>query len=136
MSTCTHPFNAENNPAEIVNMHTSKLSKNDINVDKCIEISSEQVKQFHQTLPEGFYDPFSKQVKTMSILQKSICVNDEEIIDTFLIYSRVIVLQLTNAAMTVENIFKHELAPIPTSIFNNDSDLRSAKSEPDMKRAL
>ena len=38
--------------------------------------------------------------------------------------------------MTVENIFKHELAPIPTSIFNNDSDLRSAKSEPDMKRAL
>ena len=45
-------------------------------------------------------------------------------------------LQLTNAAMTVENIFKHELAPIPTSIFNNDSDLRSAKSEPDMKRAL
>lgn len=68
LSTCTHPFNAENNPAEIVNMHTSKLSKNDINVDKCIEISSEQVKQFHQTLPEGFYDPFSKQVKTMSIL--------------------------------------------------------------------
>lgn len=136
MSTCKHPFNTENNPAEIENMHTSKISNNDINVDKCIEISSEQVKQFHQTLPEGFYNPFSKQVKTMSILEKSICVNDEEIIDTFLTYSRVIVLQLTNAAMTVENIFKHEFAPIPTSIFNDDSDLRSAKSKPDMKRAL
>ena len=68
MSTCKHPFNTENNPAEIENMHTSKISNNDINVDKCIEISSEQVKQFHQTLPEGFYNPFSKHVKTVSIL--------------------------------------------------------------------
>ena len=72
----------------------------------------------------------------MSILQKSIQANDEEIIDTSLIYSRVIALQLTNAAMIVENVFKHELPPIPTSIFNDDSDLRPAKSKAGMKRTL
>ena len=77
-----------------------------------------------------------KHVKAMSILQKSVRVNDGEIIGTSLIYSRVIALQLTNVAMTVENVFKHELAPIPTSIFNDDGDLRPAKSKADMKRTL
>ena len=67
----------------------------------------------------------------MSFLQKSVRVNDEEIIDTSLIYSRVFAMQLI-----VENVFKHELAPIPTSIFNNDGDLRPAKSKADMKRTL
>ena len=43
---------------------------------------------------------------------------------------------LTNAAMTVENVFKHELAPVPTSIFNDDGDLRPEKSKADMKRTL
>ena len=38
--------------------------------------------------------------------------------------------------MTVENVFKHELAPIPTSIFNDDSDLRPVKSKGDMTRTL
>lgn len=113
-------------------MHTSKLSKNDINVDKCIEISSEQVKQFHQTLPEGFYDSLTKQVITMFILQKRV----QEIIDTSLIYSRVIAMQLTNVSVTVENIFKHELALISISIFNDNNDLRLAKSKADLKRTL
>ena len=38
--------------------------------------------------------------------------------------------------MTAENVFKHDLAPIPTSIFNDDGDLRPAKSKADMKRTL
>lgn len=54
-------------PAEIVNMHTRKLSNKDINIDKWVEIGSEQVKKFDQLLPEEFYDPLSEQVKTMSI---------------------------------------------------------------------
>ena len=64
LSTCIHPFYNENHPAEIVNIHTGKPSNKDINVDKCIEIGSEQVEKFHQTLPERFYDPLSKQVKS------------------------------------------------------------------------
>ena len=54
LSACRHPFDTENHSAEIVNMHTCKLSNKDINVDKCIEIGNEQVKKFNQTLPEGF----------------------------------------------------------------------------------
>ena len=72
----------------------------------------------------------------MSILQESIRVNDKEIIDTSLIYFRVIATQLTNVTMTVKNVFKYELATISTSIFNDGSDLRPAKSKADLKRTL
>lgn len=33
-------------------------------------------------------------------------------------------MQLANEALTVENLFKHELASILNSVFNDDSDLR------------
>ena len=79
---------------------------------------------------------FTTHLVSRSILQKSVRVNDGEIIDTPLIYSRDIAMQLTNPVMTVENVFKHDLAPIPTSIFNDDGDLRPAKPKADMKRIL
>lgn len=60
----------------------------------------------------------------MSILQKSVWINDKEIIENYFIYSRVIAMQLANEALTVENLFKHELASILNSVFNDDSDLR------------
>ena len=68
----------------------------------------------------------------MFILQKRV----QEIIDTSLIYSRVIAMQLTNVSVTLENIFKHELALISISIFNDNNDLRLAKSKADLKRSL
>lgn len=72
----------------------------------------------------------------MSILQKSVWVNDEEIIETSFIYSRVIAMQWANEASAVENLFKHELTSILNSVFNDDSDLRLAKSKADLKRTL
>lgn len=72
----------------------------------------------------------------MFILQKSVQVHDKEIIDTSLIYYRVVAMQLTNVSVTVENIFKHELALISISIFNDNNDLRLAKSKADLKRTL
>ena len=46
-------------------------------------------------------------------------------------YFRVIAMHLRNAAMTVENLFEHKVAPILTSKFNYECDLR-----PDLKKAL
>ena len=71
----------------------------------------------------------------MSKVIKSICVNDIEVIDTSPIYSRVIVLHLTNVAVKVKNIFRYELAPIPTSIFEDTGDLRAAKSKSNLNKS-
>ena len=121
MLTCIHPFYTGNHPAEIVNIYTSKISNKDVNVDKSFQIASEKILNIDQIL---------------SILQKSVRVNDKEIIGTSFIYSIVIAMQLQNVAVTVENIFEHELALKPTYIFNDDSDLISAKSKTYLKRTL
>ena len=54
-------------------------------------------------------------------------VNEVEVIDTSLIYSRVIELQLTNGGREVENVFSFELSLVPTSLFDDAGDMRSAK---------
>ena len=38
--------------------------------------------------------------------------------------------------MEIENVFKHELEPVPTSLFNDDYDLRPAKLKTDLKGTL
>ena len=91
------------------------------------------MQRFIAALPNGFYNTLNKQVTTMNILKKSIKVNEVEIIDTSLIYSRVITLQLTHEAMKIENVFKFELAPIPTSSFEDTGALRPPRSKSDLK---
>ena len=69
----------------------------------------------------------------MNVLKKSIKVDEVDIIDTSLIYSGVIAMQLTHKAMKIENVLKFELAPIPTSIFEDNGLLRPPKSKSDLK---
>jgi hypothetical protein len=132
--TSIGPFEHEDHPSEIVNIHSGKLSSKEINVDVSVPIGKKQVEKFISELPDAFYKPLSNQVKTMKKLLKSIRVDDVEIIDTSLIYSRVIALQLTNDALKVENIFRYELSPIPTSIFTDTGDLRPAKSKAELNK--
>ena len=70
----------------------------------------------------------------MKKLKKSIRVDDVEVIDTSLIYSRVIALQLINDALKVENVFQHELSPIPTSMFDDIGNMRSAKTKSSLNK--
>ena len=73
---------------------------------------------------------FAAAVSNMKELNEAILkVIEVEEIDVSLIYSRVISLQLTNQALKVENIFSFELSPVPTSMFDDTDDIRSAKSK-------
>ena len=73
---------------------------------------------------------FAAAVSNMKELNEVILkVNEVEEIDISVIYSSVISLQLTNQALKVENIFSFELSPVPTSMFDDTDDMRSAKSK-------
>ena len=61
-------------------------------------------------------------------LKKSIKFKGVEVIETSLIYSRVIVLQLTNKSLKVENVFRFELYPVPTLMFDGTGNMSSEKS--------
>ena len=54
-------------------------------------------------------------------------------IDTSLIYSRVIALQMTNSALSIDEVLKYVLAPMPTSMFKVTGNLRTCKTKSDLK---
>ena len=70
----------------------------------------------------------------MKKLKKSIQVNYVEVIDTSLIYSRVIAPQLKNEALKVENVFSFELSPVPTSMVDDTGDIMSAKPKSSLNK--
>ena len=57
------------------------------------------------------------------------CSKSEEIkvFNTELIYSRVMCL-LSIGRITLENVLKYELSPIPLSLFENTGEMRASKS--------
>ena len=91
---------------------------------------------FEFSLPEKFYAPLMKLCTTMNSLMKSIKIDDIEIIETAMIYSRVIAVQLTNDTFNMRDVLKYELSPIPTSMFNDSGDIRTPKNEADLKNAF
>ena len=125
-TTCLDPLSIEENPEFIINIHTGKLSAKEVNVDKCVSLGAEIVNHFINNLPDGFYQTLSKKVVTMKSLQKPVKCGDVEVIDTSLIYSRVVALQLTSEAMKIEKVLTYELAPIQTSIFGENGLLKPA----------
>ena len=57
-----------------------------------------------------------------------------KVYDTNLIYSRIIALKASGRDMNLNEGLKYELAPIPTTIFTNNGDLRLATSKSTLKK--
>ena len=83
---------------------------------------------YESTWPEEFHDTLPKKVRTLAIPKKHIQVGSAKVYDTNLIYSRIIGLQASGRDMNFNALLKYELAPISTSMFTNNGEMRSATS--------
>ena len=92
LSTGINPLDVDEHAPEIVKIYSGKLSTKDFKVDQCVQLGGAQIEAFQNSLPDGFYRQLSKKVRIMAIVKKSVPVIDVEIIDTSLIYSRVIAI--------------------------------------------
>ena len=101
-----YPSNEPECPDDIVNICTGQVSSHKVSVDQCISIGKDQVKSFYEGLPDGFYELLSKKVVTMAAGKKSVKVGDVNALDTTLIYSRVMALQMTNTIL-VNDEYNH-----------------------------
>ena len=81
---------------------------------------------FEEGWPTGFNTPIPKQIVTLNIAKKYVRVGDKEVYDVNLIYSRVLGLQQTRN-IDLAYVLKHELAPMPTSMFKDSGEMRIAK---------
>ena len=72
----------------------------------------------------------------MDHARKHVKVGAVKLVDTNLIYSRVIGLQASGRHFDIKDVFGHELAPVPTSMFDGTGDMRIAKSKSPLKKIL
>ena len=77
------------------------------NVDQCISVGKDHVKSFYDSLWDGLHDPLSKKVVTMVAGKSSLKVGDVNVLETTLIYSRVLALKITNSIIEVNVLFSY-----------------------------
>ena len=68
-----------------------RISPDEVNVDRALEIGETTMKTFELSWPTGFNAPISK--KTMQLMKKHVGVGAIKVYDTNVIYSRIIGLQ-------------------------------------------
>lgn len=106
-----------------------------MNVDNSEEIGSEQMKKFENSLPEGFHQTISKQLKPMSTNRKSITIAGKQLFNTEMLYARFMIYQSNETEMEPHELLSYELAPIPTSMFKEDGKMRESKKS-DLKNEM
>ena len=129
------PLDPTDHPDEIVNIVSGRMAPNSVNVDKAVEIGKAQMVHFEESWPSGFNTPIPQSIVTMAVAEKSVRVGDKDVYDANLIYSRVLGLQQSRS-IELKDVLKHELAPIPTSMFKDNGEMRIATNKADLKKKL
>ena len=119
---------------DMMNIVNGRLGPSSINVHKAIEIGRVTLQEFERTWPAGFYDTIPKKVTNMTVTKQYVRVGEVKVIDTGLIYSRVIGLQASSRDVDVNDVFSHELAPIPTSLLTEVGEMSISKAKSVLKK--
>ena len=129
------PLDPTDHPDEIVNIVSGRMAPKSVNVDKAVEIGKAQMVHFEKNWPSSFSTPILKSVVTMAVAEKSVRVGDKDVYDVNLIYSCVLGLQHTRS-IDLKDVLKHELVPIPTSMFKDNREMRIATNKANLKKKL
>ena len=135
MENVIDPLDPSQHPPSIVNIVTGRIAPDSVNVDNAIAIGTKQLKEFESALPEGFHNTISKKVTTMATMKKHVKVGNMPVYDTSLIYTRVIGLQASRD-ISMKEVLKYELSPVPPSLFQDNGDMRITKSKSVLKQKL
>ena len=90
---------------------------------------------FHSSWPDGFHGTISTKVKTMTVSRKKITVGPGSTFDTALIYKCVMGIAASRE-LDLKQVFQHELAPVPTSMFKDNGDMLITKTKSTLKNKL
>ena len=115
--TFIHPLKLER--------HSANILVNIYNVNKSLEIGIDPMNKFQESLPEGFRVKLSTKVVTMAAGRKTSQkkTNAVKPYNADLIMSRVLYLLGSNQ-LDFTTLFNCELAPVPTSLFEDSGEAR------------
>ena len=113
MKNCIDPLGTTNLSSDcLINIYSGKIATKNVNVHDSVNIGNSQLKAFAGKRPEGFYEPISKKVTTMTISKKCLKVNDVPVHDTEVIFSRIMCLLSTGDIDLKETLRNYELPPL------------------------
>ena len=117
----------------LINIVTGKISNKNVNVGNAVQIGEAQLQEFESACPTGFYQTIKRKVLTRKEGRKKRSVDPMEQSDSGLIFARVTALMSTRT-INLNDVLKHELAAVPTSIFGEKSgELRISMSKSILK---
>ena len=118
----TNPMKAQ--PDEpLSNIINGRIASDEVNVHDSLAIGQEMATQFTADLPGAFHSPIKKKVVTMVTMKKRVKVGDVGIYNMEQLYGRLLVISQSRD-IQLSDVFKYELAPVPSSIFDEYGDMR------------
>ena len=135
LQSCIDPLDPDDHPTDIINIVSGQIAPESVNVDNSVSIGEKQMKIYEANWPESFYSSIAKQVVTMAEKKRRTRIGSNATYDTSLIFTRVMCL-MASRDVDVKDVFRHELAPIPTSLFTDSGDMRLTKTKSILKRKL
>ena len=138
MTRFIHPLKAENSKNIPVNRYSGEKARSDVNVNNSLEIWVKEMIGFQDSLPDGFKTTLKTQIVTMTEPKKKSHYAEDPVVinyNTDLIMSKVLYL-VGNQQVEFSTLFKYELPPVPTSMFQDLGDTRNSKTKLVLKNKL
>ena len=132
---CIDRLDPEQHPDGLMHIVTEQVV-NQSSVDKAQLVGITQMESFERSWSGGFHDSIKKIVTTMAFSRKHINVGDAKVFDTETIYARAMGLQFSARDLDTTTLMSHELSIIPTSMFDENGNMRNAKTKFNLKNAL
>ncbi|KAK3883333.1 hypothetical protein Pcinc_012369 [Petrolisthes cinctipes] len=131
----TDPLDPKCDQNGIVNIVTGLIGSTAVNVDDAVGIGTQHMKKYEASWPDGFDSPMTSKVVTMAKCIKHTKKGSSSLFDTELIYARVIGMAYCRD-LDLRKLFQYELAPVPTSMFEDSGVMRITKTKSTLKRKL
>ena len=138
LESCIDPLDPSQHPSDgLLNIVTGKVVTHpSVNVHNAVQLGLTQMETFEKTWPEGFHNTIPRTVTTMSLSRRHLKVGKMKVFDTETIYTRAMALQASSCGLDTDSLLAHEMAPYPTSMFDEDGHMREAKTKSNLKNAL
>jgi len=135
LQACIDPFNPPCDSTELINISTGRISPQSVNVDNSLLIGQKQMHDYEANWPASFSNTISSKVKTMSHTVKEISIGTNIVPDPETIYSRMMILA-SERDIAVKDVMNYELSAAPTSIFDENGNMRIPKAKCVLRKKL
>ena len=88
LQSCIDPMDPTNHPDELVNIVTGRVAPGTVNAGLSVQIGTAQLREFEESLPDGFNSTISKKVVTMSVNRKAYLSTKTRTCDIYLVFDR------------------------------------------------